>query len=227
MKKRILVIEDEKAIADLIIQRFDTSLYDVQLAKDGNEALIKMRSENYDIATIDIMLPKVDGLTLCKYFRKASPKTFLIIVSALDEEETRLKGYAYGADDYITKPFSTKELVAKIEAFFRRSDKLVSENSKSIHNLFLDYEKKETKINGFLLTLTPSEYFILYTLIENQKKLFSRDELSYLIYENNLGRIDSRGIDSHIYHIRKKIRQFDNNSYIKTVHGEGYIIHEH
>jgi len=227
MKKRILVIEDEKAIADLIIQRFDTSLYDVHLAKDGNEALIKMHSQYYDIATVDIMLPKIDGLTLCKNFRSLSPKTFLIIVSALDEEETRLKGYAYGADDYITKPFSTKELVAKIEAFFKRSDKLVSKNSKSIHNLFLDYEKKETKINGFLLTLTPSEHFILYTLIQNPKKLFSRDELSYLIYENNLGKIDSRGIDSHIYHIRKKIKQFDNNSYIKTVHGEGYIIHEY
>jgi len=227
MKKRILIIEDEKDIADLIVQRFDTSLYDIDLAKDGNEALVKIGSVNYDIATIDIMLPKVDGLTLCKSFRKLSPKTFLIIVSAIDEEVIKLKGYEYGADDFIIKPFSTKELVAKIEAFFRRSDKLVSQNSQYIHNLFLDYEKKEVKINGFILNLTPSEYFLLYTLIQNPKKLFSRDQLSYLIYDNNFGSIDSRGIDSHIYHIRKKIKKFDNNSYIKTVHGEGYIIHDY
>jgi DNA-binding response OmpR family regulator len=227
MKKKILVIEDEKDIADLIIQRFDTSLYDVNLVSDGNAALRHISCEKYDLATIDIMLPNVDGLTICKKFRKLSPKTFLIIISALDEEETKLKGYACGADDYVTKPFSVKELIAKVEAFFRRSDRLLSQNLKNLNNLFLDDEKKEIKINGFSLNLTPSEYLLLYTLLKHPKKLFSRDELSYLIYDNNLGEIDSRGIDSHIYHIRKKIKKLDTNEYIKTVHGQGYIIYEH
>ena len=227
MKKKLLVIEDEKAIADLIIQRFKISLYDVDVATDGREALTLLSTNKYDLATIDIMLPHVDGLTLCKKFRELSPQTFLILVSALDEEETKLKGYTYGADDYITKPFSTKELLAKVKSHFRRHDTLTSQKSKNIHNLLLNNDKKEIKINGFHLTLTPSEYLLFFTLLNNPKKLFSREELSYLIYENNLGEIDSRGIDSHISHIRKKIKKFDTIEYIKTVHGQGYIINEH
>jgi len=227
MKKRLLVIEDEKAIADLIIQRFKTSLYDVDVAADGREALSLLSANQYDLATIDIMLPHVDGLTLCKKFREYSPQTFLILVSALDEEETKLKGYAYGADDYITKPFSPKELLAKVESHFRREATLESKQSKIIQNLQCNDATKEIKVNGFHLTLTPSEYLLFFTLFHNPKKLFSRDELSYLIYENNLGEIDSRGIDSHISHIRKKIKKFDTIEYIKTVHGQGYIINEH
>ncbi len=226
MKKKLLIIEDEKAIADLIIQRFKTSLYDVDVATDGREALALLSTNKYDLATVDIMLPLIDGLTLCKKFRGLSPQTFLILVSALDEEETKLKGYAYGADDYITKPFSTKELLAKVESHFRRHDTLTSQKSKNIHNLLLNNDKKEIKINGFHLTLTPSEYLLFFTLLDNPKKLFSREELSYLIYENNLGEIDSRGIDSHISHIRKKIKKFDTIEYIKTVHGQGYVINE-
>ncbi len=227
MKKKLLIIEDEKAIADLIIQRFKTSLYDVDVATDGREALTLLSTNKYDVATIDIMLPHVDGLTLCKKFRERSPQTFLILVSALDEEEIKLKGYTYGADDYITKPFRTKELLAKVEAYFRRHDTLKSQNSISTQNILLNDAKKEITINGFQLTLTRSEYLLFFTLVDNPKKLFSRDELAYLIYENNLGEIDSRGIDSHISHIRKKIKMVDTIEYIKTVHGQGYIINEY
>ena len=227
MKKKLLIIEDEEAIADLIVQRFKTSLYDIDVATDGNQALRLLSTNSYDLATIDIMLPYVDGLTLCKKFRQYSPQTFLILVSALDKEETRLQGYAYGADDYITKPFSTKELLAKVKSHFRREDTLKSEKSIITQNILLDNNKKEIKINGFQLLLTPSEYLLFFTLLNNPKKLFSREELSYLIYENSLGKIDSRGIDSHISHIRKKIKKFDKIEYIKTVHGQGYIINEH
>ena len=227
MKKRLLIIEDEEAIADLIVQRLDTSLYDVDVANDGKEALALLTANQYDLATVDIMLPHVDGLTLCKKFREHSPQTFLILLSALDEEETKLKGYTYGADDYITKPFSPKELLAKVESHFRREATFSSQNTIITQNIFLEDDKKEIKIKGFTLPLTPSEYLLFFTLINTPKKLFSREELSYLIYENNLGKIDSRGIDSHISHIRKKIKKLDTIEYIKTVHGQGYIINEH
>ena len=151
MKKRLLIIEDEKAIADLIIQRFKTSLYDVDVATDGKEALALLRTNRYDLATVDIMLPHIDGLTLCKKFREYSPQTFLILVSALDEEETKLKGYAYGADDYITKPFSPKELLAKVESYFRREATLASKQSKIIQNLQLNDATKEIKVNGLAM----------------------------------------------------------------------------
>ena len=215
-KKKILIIEDEKAIADLIVQRFNTSLYDVDIAFDGREAVTLLTTKKYDLATVDIMLPHVDGLTLCKKFREFSPQTFLILVSALDEEETRLKGYTYGADDYITKPFSSRELLAKAESYFRRYNTVTSQDTIIKQNICLDESKKEVKIKGFSLPLTPSEYLLFSTLLHNPKKLFSREEFSYLIYENNLGEIDSRGIDSHISHIRKKIKKIDATPYIKT-----------
>jgi len=227
MKKSVLVIEDEESIAELIVQRFDTSLYAVDIALNGRDALSLLQSKVYDLATVDIMLPYIDGLTLCKKFREYSPQTFLILVSALDEMETKLKGYRYGADDYITKPFSPKELLAKVESHFRRHDTLTSKNSIITQNIILHDAKKEIKVKGFYLNLTPSEYLLFLTLLENPKKVFSRDELAYLIYENSLGEIDSRGIDSHISHIRKKIKKFDTMEYIKTVHGQGYIINEY
>ena len=227
MKKKLLIIEDETAIADLIIQRFQSSLYDVDIASDGREALVMLSTKHYDLATVDIMLPHIDGLTLCKKFRELSPQTFLIIISALDEEQSKLAAYANGADDYMSKPFSPKELLAKVESHFRREDTANATQSNFIQNLLLDDEKKEIKINGFNLSVTPSEYLLLFTLIKNPQKLFSREELSYLIYENSLGEIDSRGIDAHISHIRKKIKKFDAIEYIKTVHGQGYILNEH
>ena len=227
MKKRLLIIEDEKAIADLIVQRFHNSLYDVDIASDGREALALLSANEYDLATVDIMLPHIDGLTLCKKFRELSPQTFLIVVSALNEEQNKLTAYTNGADDFMSKPFSPKELLAKVESHFRREDTLNASGSNIIQNLLLDDNKKEIKIKGFNLCLTPSEYLLLFTLLKNPQKLFSREELSYLIYESNLGEIDSRGIDSHISHIRKKIKEFDTIEYIKTIHGQGYIINEH
>lgn len=226
-KKKLLIIEDEKDIAALIVQRLKTSLYDAEIATDGREALVLLSANKYDLATIDIMIPHIDGLTLCKKFRELSPQTFLILVSALDEEDTKIKGYSYGADDYVTKPFSPKELLAKIESHFRRHETLTSQESKNMYNLSIDDDKKEITIKTFHLPLTPSEYLLFSTLLSNPKKLFSREKLSYLIYENNLGKIDSRGIDSHISHIRKKIKTLDNIEYIKTVHGQGYIINEY
>jgi len=120
MKKRLLIIEDEKAIADLIIQRFHNSLYDVDIASDGREALALLSANEYDLATVDIMLPHIDGLTLCKKFIELSPQTFLIVISALNEEQSKLTAYTNGADDFMSKPFSPKELLAKVESHFRR-----------------------------------------------------------------------------------------------------------
>jgi len=226
-KKKLLIVEDEKEITSLILQRLHPQLYDVDVAYDGENALLLLHKNHYDLATIDIMLPKRDGLSLCEDFRKHSPKTILIVLSALDEEESKLKGYSVGADDYITKPFSSKELLAKIEAFFKRSDRLLRDNSLHVNNLLLDDIRKEIKVNSFILKLTPSEYLLLFNFIKHPNRLFSRDDLAYMIYENTLGDIDSRGIDSHIYSIRKKIKKFDNKEYIKTIHGQGYIINEH
>ena len=226
MKHKILIVEDEETIVRFIKNRLDNNLYEVDIALNGREAMSKIAFQTYDLITLDIMLPYVDGFEICKFIRKKSFSTLVIIVSALETEEFKEKGYDIGCDDYICKPFSAKELALKIKALLNRREELISLNAKKVSKFKLYDEKKEIKVNSFLLDLTPSEYLILSTLIKNTNKVFSRNELVQLIYDNCLGQIDERGIDSHIYHIRKKIRQYEQKELIKTVRGMGYIINE-
>lgn len=224
MKKNILIVEDEEQILQLIQNRLDSDIYNVDIAIDGQEALLKINSKLYDLITLDIMLPYIDGFKISKAIRKKSYQTLIIMVSALDTQEFKLKGYEFGADDYITKPFSPKELAMKIKTLLKRREEISSQTKIYISNIILDELAKEIKINGFCVDVTPSEYLILTIMIKNRNRVYSRAELTQFIYENNLGEIDERGIDSHIYHIRKKIKIYEEKEIIKTVRGMGYKI---
>ena len=226
MKKNILIVEDEEPIVNFIKNRLDSGIYNVDIAIDGKQALELIVNNKYDLVTLDIMLPHIDGFEICKFLRKRSFYTLIMMVSALDTEEFKLKGYEYGCDDYIPKPFSAKELSIKIKSLLNRREELCSLEAKKVANFLLDEEAKTIKVNGNDLYLTPSEYLILSTLINNSKRVYSRSELAQLIYDNYFGEIDDRGIDSHIYHIRKKIKTFEVKELIKTVRGMGYTINE-
>jgi len=226
MKKKILIVEDEEQIVQLIKNRLDSTLYHVDIALDGKEALLKINANNYDLITLDIMLPHVDGFEIAKMIRKKSYHTLIVMVSALDTDEFKIKGYDYGVDDYMSKPFSAKELSVKIKSLLKRREELSSLKSKYLSNIILNEEAKEVFVDGFKIRLTPSEYLILTTLINNKNRVYSRAELAQIIYNNNLGEIDNRGIDSHIYHIRKKAEIFNSKEIIKTVRGMGYKIYE-
>jgi len=226
MKNNILIVEDEEAIVNFINNRLDSDIYNVDIATNGKEALRLLSNNTYDLVTLDIMLPYIDGFEICKFLRKKSFHTLIMMVSALDTEEFKLKGYEYGCDDYIPKPFSAKELSIKIKSLLTRREQLCSLEAKRVSSFLLDEEGKTIKVNSNLLHLTPSEYLILSTLINYSKRVYSRAELAQLIYDNYFGEIDDRGIDSHIYHIRKKIKQYENKELIKTVRGMGYIINE-
>jgi len=226
MKKKILIVEDEEQIVQLIKNRLDSTLYHVDIALDGKKALLKINENNYDLITLDIMLPHVDGFEITKMIRKKSYQTLIVMVSALDTDEFKIKGYNYGVDDYMSKPFSAKELSVKIKSLLKRREELSSLKSKHLSNIILNEEAKEVSVNGFKIKFTPSEYLILATLINNKNRVYSRAELAQIIYDNNLGEIDNRGIDSHIYHIRKKAETFKSKEIIKTVRGMGYKIYE-
>ena len=226
MKHKILIVEDEETIVNFIKNRLDQNLYEVDIAYEGEEAILKIASKDYDLVTLDIMLPRVDGFEICKFLRKKSFSTLIIILSALETEEFKEKGYRYGCDDYMCKPFSAKELAIKIKALLNRREELRLSKEKKISKFVIDTGKKLIKVNSHTLELTPSEYLILSTLIENRNRVFARGELSQLIYDNYLGEIDERGIDSHIYHIRKKIKMYEKDELIKTVRGTGYILGE-
>lgn len=204
MKKNILIVEDEEQILQLIQNRLDSDIYNIDIAIDGREALLKINSKLYDLITLDIMLPYVDGFEISKAIRKKSYQTLIIMVSALDTQEFKIKGYEFGADDYIAKPFSPKELAMKIKNLLKRREEINSQTKIYMSNIILDELAKEIKINGFCVDVTPSEYLILTIMIKNRNRVYSRAELAQSIYDNNLGEIDERGIDSHIYHIRKK-----------------------
>ncbi len=226
MKKNILIVEDEEAIVNFIKNRLDSSIYDVDIAMDGNEALKLIEKNNYDLVTLDIMLPHVDGFEICKVLRKKSYHTLIMMVSALDTEEFKLQGYECGCDDYIPKPFSAKELSIKIQSLLNRREQLYNIGTKTVSSFILNDEEKIIKVHSQMLQLTPSEYLILSTLINNSKRVYSRAELAQLIYDNYFGEIDDRGIDSHIYHIRKKIKEYENKELIKTVRGMGYTLND-
>ncbi|MDD2357556.1 MAG: response regulator transcription factor [Thiovulaceae bacterium] len=226
MKKNILIVEDEEQIAEFISNRLDANLYNVDIAYEGRDALCKIHENTYDLITLDIMIPHINGFEIIEALRKKSKQTLVIMISALDTEEFKEKGYELGVDDYIAKPFSAKELSVKIKSLLKRREELNSANSKYISNIILNEESCELIINGFKMSFTPSEYFLLSVLVNNKKRVYSRNELAQLIYDNNFGEIDERSIDSHIYHIRKKAKIFETKEIIKTVRGIGYQINE-
>jgi len=226
MRKNILIVEDEETIVHFIQNRLDKSVYNIDIALDGKEAISKIVSNSYDLITLDIMLPFSDGFEICKRIRQKSKKTLIIMISALDTMEFKEKGYAVGIDDYIAKPFSAKELSLKIHSLLKRREEINTLKSSKIANIILNEEIQEIIINGFKIDFTPSEYLILSTLILNKNRVYSRCDLAQFIYDNYFGDIDEQGINSHIYHIREKIKPFYKKEIIKTVRGSGYKIYE-
>jgi DNA-binding response OmpR family regulator len=226
MKKNILIVEDEETIVNFIKNRLSSDIYNVDIALDGKIATSKINSNSYDLITLDIMLPFVDGFEICKTIRKKSKKTLVIMVSALDTIEFKSKGYETGIDDYIAKPFSAKELAMKITAMLKRIEEISNAKTQSVHNIMLNEDLKEIIVNGFSIDFTPSEYLILSVLINNKNRVYSRSDLAQLIYDNYFGEIDEQGINSHIYHIREKVKQFYDTDIIKTIRGMGYKIYE-
>lgn len=226
MKKSILIVEDEETIVNFIKNRLNSDIYDVDIAYDGKEALSKIASHSYDLITLDIMLPHVDGFEVCQRIRQKSKQTLVVMISALDTIEFKTKGYDFGIDDYIAKPFSAKELAIKIQSLLKRKEEISSLKAQSIMDIILNEEAKEILVNGFKIDFTPSEYLILSTLINNKNRVYSRADLAQIIYDNYFGEIDEQGINSHIYHIREKVKQFYDKDIIKTVRGMGYKIYE-
>ena len=207
MKHKILIVEDEPEIVRLIRNRLDVTLYDVTIAYDGDEALELIKTQHFDLLSLDIMLPSVDGLTLCDEVRKRHKDSLIIIVSALDLDEQKEKAYVLGADDYMVKPFSPKLLALKIASLLKRRKEMNQELQKTDSLLVntLQYHKdlKCFYVKNSALVLTLSEYTILEVLYSTPKKLFSKEELSQILYNKNVGNIDKKGIGTHLSTTKK------------------------
>ena len=217
--KRILVVEDEKDIQNIIKAFLENAEYKVETADDGFEAINLIQKNNYDLILLDIMLPKIDGFTVCEMIRKNS-NIPIIILTALTDEESQLKGFDKLADDYITKPFSMPVLLKHIEAIFRRTNNS-NENTSILKykNIILNTENYEVYVDNQKVTLTFREYEILKLFLENQGKVFTRDNILNSIWNYDYFG-DDKIVNTHIKNIRKKL----GYEYIETVRGVGYKI---
>lgn len=218
MKKSILIVEDELRIRFLLRDYLLKDNFNVFEASNGEEGLMMISTKKIDLVLLDIMMPIMDGITMLEKLRTVSTVP-VILLTAKEQEEDKLQGYEYGADDYITKPFSPKVLIAKVKALLKRTRQDIDSSSQDFNGLTVNKLSHEVKINGEEITLSPKEYELLIYLITNEGIALSRDNIL-----DNVWGIDYYGdirtVDTNVKRLREKL--LDKSSYIITVRGSGY-----
>lgn len=222
MNETILVIDDEPKILQLAKDYLVGNGFKVLTSGDGVQALAIARQEKPDLIVLDLMLPGMDGLDVCRSLRRESDVP-IIMLTARAEEADQLIGLELGADDYITKPFSPRALVARVRALLRRTrGDLLQEEILRSGSLELDLKKMEVKLSGEIIHLTRSEFTLLETLVKHEGQPLSREQLLEHLHGVVFGGVD-RSVDSHIKNLRKKIEPDPTDPiYIQTVYGFGY-----
>lgn len=224
MEEKILVVDDEEHIRELIKFNLEKNGYGVQCAVDGNEALAYVKNHIPKLILLDLMLPGIDGYDVCKKIRadKNTSNIPIIMITAKGEEIDKILGLELGADDYITKPFSVRELIARVKAILRRVNSKDNGKVYSFGNIFVDFQKHLVLKNGEEIDLTLKEFELLQILMENEGKVMTREILLDKIWGYEyIG--ETRTVDVHIRHLRKKVEEDDKNPrYIQTIRGIGY-----
>lgn len=224
----ILVVEDDKKTASLVALYLEREGFQTVIAYDGQQALELAQRHSPIFVILDLMLPLVDGWEVCRQLRKSSDVPILIL-SAREEEVDRVSGLTLGADDYVVKPFSPRELVARVKAILRRGRFSTTKNKNllSYEGLVLDQEKRKVSLNDRLIILTPHEFSLLQTLMASPGKVFTRDELLTRLYPKHEAIVIDRVVDVHIGKLRQKIeRDPSNPQFILTIRGIGYTFAE-
>jgi DNA-binding response OmpR family regulator len=222
MSNKILIVDDEKNIVELSKLYLEKEGFLTACAYDGEEALRIFESEAPDLVILDIMMPKKDGWQVCKEIRKTS-QIPIIMLTAKSDTFDKVLGLELGADDYMTKPFEPKELVARIKAVLRRSETQKDTDKKEVifSNLSINIENYELKINGETVDAPPKEIELLYFLAQNPNRVYTREQLLDKVWGfDYFG--DSRTVDVHIKRLRQKLELAHENWQLKTVWGVGY-----
>ena len=218
MGKRILVIEDEASIQNILRIFLEDAGYQVTLADDGMDGIAAFHKDSFDLVLLDIMMPRLDGYSVCEMIRNES-STPVILLTALDDEDNQMKGFNLLADDYITRPFSMPLVLKRMEAVLRRARSGEKSSVLVYQNVQLDTENYKVFVEGKEVTLTAREFDILRLLMENQGRVFTREQLLDIIWNYDyLG--DDKIINTHIKNIRKKL----GVDCIETIRGVGYRI---
>ena len=223
MSKRVLVVDDEKLIVKGIRFSLEQDGMEVDCAYDGEEALEKIRRNNYDIILLDVMLPKLNGFEVCQQVRDFS-NVPIVMLTAKGEDMDKILGLEYGADDYIIKPFNILEVKARLKAIIRRTSPRVKESSKIIESgdMKLDCEGRRVYVAGKEINLTAKEFELLELLMVNANKVFGRENLLKLVWGSDYPG-DLRTVDMHIRRLREKIEESPSEpKYVHTKWGVGY-----
>lgn len=235
MKNKILVVDDEQSIVTLLQYNLEQAGYEVITAMDGEEGIQKAETQSPDFIVLDLMLPKLDGMEVCKQLRQKSIMTPILMLTAKDDQLDKIIGLELGADDYMVKPFSPREVIARVKAILRRTQVQAGSVDQSdketgqqlvIGNLKIDPEKYEAYFNENLLELTLKEFELLLYLAQNKGRVLTRDQLLSSVWNYDFAG-DTRIVDVHISHLREKVEvDTKKPAYIKTIRGLGYKLEE-
>ncbi|MCC5909583.1 MAG: response regulator transcription factor [Clostridiaceae bacterium] len=220
---KVLIIDDERLLVKGLKKSLEQEGFQVSVAYDGEEGLVIFEGGGFDILILDLMLPKIDGIGVCRMVRQKS-NVPIIMLTAKDSDIDKILGLELGADDYMTKPFNTRELIARMRAILRRMEKNQQETREDLYtfgDLEVDPGYRVVKKASKEIDLTPKEFDILHLLIRNKGRVFPREEIFRLVWQEPC--LDTRTIDVHIKNLREKLKDIDKNSpMIQTKWGVGY-----
>jgi two-component system phosphate regulon response regulator PhoB len=227
MSATILIVEDEADLRELVRYNLEAEGFRVNMAESGDEAVERIRDGVPDLILLDWMLPGLSGIELCRRWRsrEETARTPIIMITARGEEEERVRGLATGADDYVVKPFSMPELVARIQALLRRSSPQLVTNVLKAGDLELDRQSHRVRRSGRDLHLGPTEYRLLEYLMRHPGRVYSREQLLDGVWGNDVY-VDERTVDVHVGRLRKAINRGREADPIRTVRGAGYAFDE-
>ncbi|CAK9039390.1 Phosphate regulon transcriptional regulatory protein PhoB [Durusdinium trenchii] len=222
---RVLIVEDEEALATLLDYNLTKEKFAVTLAADGDEGLLKIEEEPPDVVILDWMLPKTSGIEVCRRIR-SKPETRnipIIMLTARSEEADRIRGLETGADDYLTKPFSTKELIARVRAVLRRIRPGLAEDKVQYGDIEIDRVSHRVMRGEKEIHLGPTEFRLLDHLIQHPGRVFSREQLLNAVWGSDVF-VEVRTVDVHIGRLRKALNKFKQGDPIRTVRSAGYAL---
>jgi len=225
-KINILVIEDDQVLNEQLTGLLTTKGYIVESCFDGEQGLIRASSQKHQLILLDVMLPKMDGFSLLKILRKSS-QTPVIMVTAKDAEQEKIQGFSQGADDYVAKPFSSAELLLRIEALLRRSCPTPTEESEqelTLDSLAINYKTQGVKVDDQTLEFTATQFKLLWELLLHRGEVLSKAYLYQKVLNRNVGAYD-RSLDMHLSRVRRKLNEANwQGERLQTCHGKGYCI---
>ncbi|MDW5471588.1 response regulator transcription factor [Staphylococcus equorum] len=218
---KILIVEDEQNLARFIELELEHEDYTVDIEYDGRPGLEKALSNNYDLILLDLMLPNINGLEICRQIRQEQT-TPIIIITAKSDTYDKVAGLDYGADDYIVKPFDIEELLARIRAMLRRQPQ---KNIIDIKGIIIDKDAFKVTVEGESLDLTKTEYDLLYLLAVNKNHVLQREQIITDVWGYDT-EVETNVVDVYIRYLRNKLKPYGKDKYIETVRGVGYVVRQ-